>query len=90
MIKKVKKIPSVAVIKNPTVVILRQEAIDIYSTRSKLPSASNGQVKGFDKLLEGLNNLNDDFVTILKKDKSLVFTNKEDQVIGKLTFEART
>jgi hypothetical protein len=75
--------------KNLKATLSKQDAINIYSVRSKLPSAMNGQVKGFDKLLEGLNNLNNDFVTILKQDKSLVFTNQDNEVIGKLVFETK-
>jgi len=59
---------------NLKVIIPRQEAIDMYSIRSKLPSAKNGQISGFEKLLEGLDSISDDFATILKQDKSLIFT----------------
>jgi hypothetical protein len=86
-----KKIRSINVAtENLKVTIPRQEAIDIYLTRSKLPSAIKGQVTGFEKLLEGLNSISDDFVTVLKQDKSLVFANQEDEVVGKLIFETRT
>jgi len=54
-IKNKKGITSIdAVTKIFVVVIPKQQAIDIYSTRSKLTSATSRQVKGFDKLLEGL------------------------------------
>jgi hypothetical protein len=72
-----------------TTTIPKQEAIDIYSMRSKLPSAINGEIKGFEQLLQGLHNLNEDFVTISKENKSMKFTNKEQKTIGKLTFKAR-
>jgi hypothetical protein len=75
-----------------TATIPTQDAINIYTIRSQLPSASNGMVKGFDELLQGLNKLSDDFVMIRSsvdsnKRKSMVFTDKRDKVVGILTFK---
>jgi len=67
--KAIRKSPNIKNKDNFTITIPRQEAIDIYSMRSKLPSAISGQIKGFDKLLQALCNLNDDFVTISRKNK---------------------
>jgi hypothetical protein len=75
-----------------TATIPTQDAINIYTIRSQLPSASNGMVKGFDELLQGLNKLSDDFVMIRSsvdsnKRKSMVFTDKRDKFVGILTFK---
>jgi len=68
-----------------------RDAINIYTTRSQLPSAADGRVMGFEKLLQGLNSLNDEFVMIhsgaSKQGKCMVFTDTVDKVLGTLTFK---
>ena len=68
-----------------------KEAYDIYSTRARLPASLSGKIKGFDKLLEELDRVNDSTVYIHSVSstdiKLVVFTNYDiTKVLGVLFF----
>jgi|GEM_PF-6608100 hypothetical protein len=71
--------------------VLTKEAHDIYSTRSRSPASLSGKIRGFDKLLEELDKVNDSTVLIhrvlLSNIKLVVFTNYDiTKVLGVLFF----
>lgn len=66
-----------------------KQAIDIYKARARLPSALSGRIKGFNKLLEELDRLEDVTVSIhlisASELKLLAFTDIEiTRVLGVL------